>query len=94
MHALNLTWRCKVWPLAEGIAFFPTTLENQIFAVHGHSPPPHPHLHLGILKISVAGEILALSYWAVSSTGTAAAAWFASSEHQRDAMAKDPQECR
>lgn len=90
MHVLNLTPHCKVWPLAEGIAVFPTTLEKQIFAVHSRSSPFHPHLHLRILKMSVATEILALRYSAISPTSSVAAVRFARSEHQWDPTAKDP----
>lgn len=82
-HVLNLTQCSKVWLLAEGIAVFPPTWGKKkikILAAPGHRTA----LLLGILKISVTSGILALSYWAISST---------SSEHQWDPTAKDPQEC-
>lgn len=89
MRVLNVTQRCKVWLLARGIAVFPTTPEKEIFAVRSHRLPLCPQLHLGILKISVAGEILALG---CSSLKAPPALSFARSEHQWDTAARDPRE--
>lgn len=60
MHVLNVTQRRQVWLLAQGIADFPTEPEKEIFAVHSHRFLLCLQLHLRILKIGVAGEILAL----------------------------------
>lgn len=90
MHVLNVTQRRKVRLLAQGIAVFPTTPEKETFAVHSHRFPLCPQLHLGILKISVTGKILALGYSALKAPPALS---FARPEHQWDTTVRDPRDC-